>query len=337
MILRLLVTILFPFTLWSEEPPEPEYPYPKVQKHKDNLGLEKPIEVDSRGAYIYSTEKKNKNHRPPSGVERPYRVDEDGSYYYGPPKAHSPRAHKGVEAPVDTDDEGGYYYSPRVQNQKPVIHYGERPKKIETDGTFIYTAEDTPSKNTLYLRGGMFGPPDIRGSSNGARGYRDIYNDKSQFVFAVEYDWKILQEFYIKASWGFTTADGTGQFASNSLVTPRERFQFFIFPMTANLGYKFQFWDVQYLTPYFEGGPGYFGFVENRSDGKQTRFGGAPVLSMGGGLMVSLSKLIGDVNLRSDYGVTQSWFDIQYKQILGLDSRKDFSSNMITLGFALGF
>ncbi len=53
--------------------------------------------------------------------------------------------------------------------------------------------------------------------------------------------------------------------------------------------------------------------------------------------MISLTKLVGDTNLRSDYGVTQSWFDLQYKQIVGLDSRKDFSSNMITGGFALGF
>ncbi len=322
--------------IFSEEPPEPEYPYPKTQK-KSILDVEQPLRKDNRGAYIYSTEKKTRKRPPIEGVQQPYRIGSDGSYYYDTTKSEKRPPIEGVEKPIKSDDEGGYYYSPKT-NRKTTDHViGEKPLRIEADGSYVYSSDEDVTQNTFYLRGGVYGPPDIRGSSNSSRGYRDIYTNSSQFVFGLEYDWKLMNEFYVKLGWGFTSAEGSGQFATDVGFAPKERFQFFIFPTTVSLGYKFQIWTVQYVTPYLEAGPGYFGFVENRSDGKSTRFGGAPTVTASAGLMISLTKLIGDTNLRSDYGVTQSWLDLQYKQVVGLDSRKDFSSNMITGGFALGF
>ena len=110
-----------------------------------------------------------------------------------------------------------------------------------------------------------------------------------------------------------------------------------MFPNTLSLSYKAQLWNIQYLTPYFDLGAGYYTFWERRSDDKKNSFGGAPVASVAAGLLVSLSIFGSGTGMASDYGIRQTWIDLQYRQVLGLDSKKDFSSNMITGGFAVGF
>ncbi|MCJ8275822.1 MAG: hypothetical protein HRT44_11585 [Bdellovibrionales bacterium] len=93
----------------------------------------------------------------------------------------------------------------------------------------------------------------------------------------------------------------------------------------------------KYVVPYIEPGVGYYTFWERRTDGESNSFGGAPVLSAAGGLLISLNSLTSGTELSGDYGATDLWLDLQYRQVFGLDSRKDFSSNMITGGFGIGF
>jgi hypothetical protein len=105
------------------------------------------------------------------------------------------------------------------------------------------------------------------------------------------------------------------------------------------LNYKLKFSDTQIFTPYVEGGAGYFTFVEYRTDGDETNFGGAGVLAASGGLLISMNLL--DKNaaaiMYEDYGVNHLWFDFQFRRYQGLDNQKDFSSNMITGGFGFAF
>ncbi len=333
---------LFTF-LFSEEPPPSEYPYPERTVAEDSLGVEKPVRRGKNGEYYYSTDKKKKRKNPYSDVEQPSRVGSDGSYYYGngsDKKSDKIDYYEGVEEPIDQDSRGGYYYSRKKKARESTVKYGPKPAKIEKDGTYIYNMEVGETQNTFYLRGGVLGSPEIT-ASNGST-FDDIYGNSNNFVLAIEYDWILSSNLFLKLGSGFTSTEGQGRFEDGSEA--REKFQFYIFPNTLSLAYKLQIGDIQYLTPYIEGGAGYFAFIENRSDGdvfsfngETTKYGGAFVGTATAGLLISLSKFSNGTSLRTDYGATQSWIDLQYKQVFGLDKRKDFSSNMITGGFAIGF
>ena len=337
------VLLLSVAAIADEQAPQPEYPQPmerEISSETNSLGVEKHIRADKRGGYYYDTKKKNKSKKPFPGVQQPYKIDSDGAYYYSDEKKKDANIYEGVEQPIDSDSDGAYYYKRKKRKPKiPKTIYGEKPAKIEADGSYIYDREMDETRNTFYFRAGVYGPPEIQPVTAGGRDYEEVYGDSSSFVFNVEYDWLLTSNLFLKFGFGLTSVEGQGQFAggANPGVEPRENFTFFIVPTTLSAAYKFQLWDIQYLTPYVEGGAGYFGFVETRSDGDKTKFGGAPVLVAAGGLLVSMSKFMQGTSLSTEYGVTQMWLDFQFKQILGLDSRKDFTSNMITGGFAVGF
>jgi hypothetical protein len=329
-----LTLILKPIICWSETEPEPEYPYPK--KAKSNMEIEKPRVMGADGSYFYEIDENPSNIKTIDGVEAPVKVGPDGSYYYTNESPKQENDIEGVEKPIQKNKDGSYSYDLKKKSPKKI--YGEKPDHINSDGSFIYDSKKKSVSNVLYIRGGIYGPPKIKSKSSDLT-YADLYPNRASLVFQIEYDWRLGSTFFLKLGSGLTSAQGKGQFVgnTNSEFTPKESFQFYIFPTTLSLAYKFQLWDLQYLTPYVDGGVGYFSYLERRSDGKKTYFGGAPVLTASAGLLISLSIFQSGSELQNDYGATQSWIDLQYKQVIGLDSRKDFSSNMITVGFAIGF
>jgi hypothetical protein len=227
-----------------------------------------------------------------------------------------------------------------------------RPTKISDEGDYYYGAEKSdeaiyykiehlpPIKGALFLRFGTVGPYDVTGDSGAT--FQQIYSDKSSFVLVVEYErylGQLLGKWSFKLGTGLTTEEGNGRFVNDTINVPREKYTFFIMPNTALLNYKLKFSDTQLITPYVEAGGGYFTFIEYRSDGEKTNFGGAGVLAAGGGLMISMNIL--DKNaagiMYEDYGVNHLWFDLQFRRYQGLDNQKDFSSNMVTGGFGFAF
>lgn len=231
-----------------------------------------------------------------------------------------------IPKPDSTDDEGTYYYN------------GD-----SASDALYYDLDNIPNmKGAAFVRFGMMGPFDIV-SDRGDVSYEDIYTDKPSFVVYAEYE-KLLSRaggsWSLKFGTGATFEDGQGRFASAAITTiPKEKFTFLVFPNTVALNYKFRFSDTQIFTPYLEAGGSYFGFIEYRSDGDRTVFGGAPVLSGSGGLLVNMNiinKNIG-TTLYEDYGVHKMWFDFQFRQNVGLNKQKDFTSSMYTAGFGFGF
>ncbi len=342
-----LLVFVFGFFVFAEDAPEAEYPYPNQPvSSEESLNLEKPVKKDAQGTYYYGTsEEKKKKKKPYQGIEQPKKVGSDGTYYYGDSEEAVAEAYEGVEAPMDTDSDGGYYYS-RKKKDKPKAKnvYGPKPTRVSADGEYFYRDEPKTAKNTFVLRFGTLSPPEISASNNTS--YDQVYGSNSNFLIAFDYDWQLTGDLFLKLGSGFTTSQGKGQFKSteNQAREPRETFQFFIFPNTLTVSYKGAIWDSQIFTPYLEGGPGYFTFLEKRSDGdffsfdgETTKLGGAFVLSAAAGLLISTTKWTAGSGLLSDYGATQSWFDLQFKQIIGLDKRKDFTSSIITAGFAIGF
>jgi hypothetical protein len=327
--------------LVAEQSPPPESPYPEAPLTSQSLGVEQPVNTGRRGEYYYDTKKKRPVQKPFSGVEQPTRVGDDGAYYYTDELQDEPvNTIDGVEQPIDTDSDGGYYYKKEKKKQGSQVKYGPQPTQINADGSYVYDTNIGETKNTFFFRGGVQGSPAITASSGAS--FDDVYGTDDKLLFSFEYDWKLTSNLFLKLGSGITTTEGQGRFADGSLA--RERFTFFVFPNTLSVSYKFQIADIQYLTPYVEGGPGYFTFIESRNDGdlfsfdgETTKFGGAFVATAGVGLLISLSKFTSGTSLQTDYGATQSWIDLHYRQVFGLDRRKDFSSNMITGGFAIGF
>lgn len=340
-----LLCLLLSLTVFAEEKaPAAEYPYPERAVASDSLGVEAPVKKGKRGEYYYDTktEKKKKSYK---GVEQPYKVGPDGSYYYKTDSDDKKdKNYKGVEQPVDTDSDGGYYYSTDQKKSSSKVKYGPKPSRVNSDGSYMYNAElKDETENTLFLRLGMASPPSIQ-ADNGSS-FDDVYGTDSNFILTLEYDWALSKDLFIKVGSGITSTQGNGQFASGSLsIDPRETFQFFVFPNTVTFSYKFQVWNSQMVTPYIEAGPGYFTFIENRSDGnifsfngKTTKYGGAFVATASLGFLISVSSWSPGTDLVTDYGASQSWVDVQFKQVFGLDQRKDFTSNIITAGIAIGF
>jgi hypothetical protein len=226
--------------------------------------------------------------------------------------------------PESINDEGDYFYKP------------EKP----SDALYYKVDDLPPIKGAFYLRFGTIGPYDITGDSGS--NFQQMYSSDSSFVIVAEYErylGHLLGKWTLKLGTGVTSEEGNGRFVSNTSIVPLEKFNFVIFPNTALLNYKFKFSDTQILTPYLEGGAGYFTFVEYRNDGDKTTFGGAGVLAFSGGMLISMNLL--DRNAASimyeDYGVNHLWFDLQFRRYQGLDNKKDFSSNMITGGFGFAF
>lgn len=232
-----------------------------------------------------------------------------------------------IEKPAEVDeDTGDFYYHP-----------------VENTDTIHYKVDSLPPiKGAAFVRFGTIGPFDIK-SDSGNLNYKDVYSKKASVVAAFEYQ-RHLGHFGGKWSYklatGVTTESGSGRFNDPSAtLTPREKYQFIVFPNTALLNYKLNFSDRQYFTPYLEAGGGYFTFIEYRNDGDRTAFGGAPVLTAGGGLLISLDLFEKNASskLYEDYGINGMWLDLSFRQNVGLDDKKDFTSSMATGGFGFAF
>lgn len=226
--------------------------------------------------------------------------------------------------PESIDDEGIYHYK------------GEK----STDALYYKVSDLPPIKGAFYLRFGTIGPYDITGDSGTT--FQQMYSNKSSFVIVAEYErylGNLFGKWTLKLGTGLTTEEGNGRFISDPTTVPREKFNFVIFPNTVLLNYKFKFSDTQLLTPYVEGGAGYFTFIEYRTDGDKPTFGGAGVLAFSGGMLISMNLL--DKNaagiMYEDYGVNHLWFDLQFRRYQGFDDQKDFTSNMLTGGFGFAF
>ena len=232
--------------------------------------------------------------------------------------------------------------------KRPKKTHKSNPVKTNKRGEYFYGNNKSVKTNKIIsLLAGAYGPPDIESTRTGGLNYRKIYSHKEQFVFRLEFDQRLfrlesdqglLGSVFLKLASGFTSARGEGFFLNNSKnEKPKETFNFYIFPTTLSLSYKLNLWNTQYLVPYLDAGMGYFGFAEHRSDGKKTSYGGAGVSSFSFGSLIRLTRDNNGTSLLYDYGITNIWLNLQYQRVIGLDKRKDFSSDMISAGFAFGF
>ena len=244
-------------------------------------------------------------------------------YTQGPSTSSS----NSVEKPTSIDkDNGDYYYQPLEAKDAIQYEVTERP----------------PIKGAVFLRFGTIGPYQIK-SDTGNTNYKDVYTSSPSILAYVEYEKQLghfLGKWAIKLGTGVSSETAPGHFETppTSGREPKEKFSFVVMPNTAMLNYKLRFSDKQIITPYFEGGGGYFTFVEYRNDGNHTAYGGAPIAAVAGGLLISITNFDKHASsvMYEEYGITHLWFDMQVRRNQGAGS-KDFSSNMMTAGFGFAF
>lgn len=246
-------------------------------------------------------------------------------------------------------------YTRAASSSSTTLRPIEKPSSISDEGDYFYEGESAPDatyykmdhlppiSGAAYFRMGSVSSFNLQGDTG--RNYKEIYGDRPGLGVLFDYEWQLghlAGKWTFKASSGLVIGNGTGQFensSTNSSLVPKETFLFGVMPNTAILNYKLRFSDTQWFIPYVEGGAGYFTFIEYRNDGKKTAFGGAPVASAAGGILISLSIL--DRNsagtLYDDYGVTHMWLDLQARRNFGLSKQKDFSSNVFSAGFGFAF
>lgn len=218
-----------------------------------------------------------------------------------------------------------------------------KPIAIEEDGTHFYKIDTPPENRNWFFKVGMYGPFNVVNPSIN-KSYSQVYTDKPQPVLVMEYEWKLIKwlgDFGLKVGTGISFADGNGQFVDeiNKALTPKETFKFMIFPNTAVLTYHFRASDTPWFVPYVQGGGGYYTFWERRSDGDKNSFGGTPVMTAGGGLLISVNRFDSDsaITLARDYGINRFWIDLHFDRVQAFNSKKDFSANMFTAGIGMGF
>lgn len=263
------------------------------------------------------------------GDDEPQEIQKDKVYDY--------QNSQSVEAPPLEPPYTQQSQLPINQNSIP------KPQSIDEDGTHYYQIDTPQEDSNWYFKAGVYGPFNITNASTN-KTYEQVYTSKPQIVMVMEYEWKVVKwlgDLGLKLGTGISLADGKGQFIDeiNSTLTPKETYQFLIFPNTAVITYHLRIGHRPWLVPYFQGGGGYYTFWEKRSDGAESKFGGTPVVTVGGGLLLSVNAFDSDaaITLSRDYGVNRFWIDLHVDRVQAFNSQKNFSANMFTAGIGMGF
>lgn len=234
---------------------------------------------------------------------------------------------------------------PNVSTEQKVPHpFADKGLvRITRDKTYLYRTEVSKQDRASSVRLGMFDPQDLENPDTGVT-FSELYPDSEMPILLYDYEWQFWKGFG-RLGWklgtGIYAASGNGAFKSvdNAGLTPRENFTFIAFPNSISAIYRFQYWDRQPIVPFIEGGGDVFTFVEIRDDGKSPKLGAAPAAHVAGGLSFNLGFLDNTslIELDREYGINSVWLTGEFRALIGLGDKFDFSSNVINVGFLMEF
>ncbi|MGE3758509.1 MAG: hypothetical protein AB7H97_12175 [Pseudobdellovibrionaceae bacterium] len=210
--------------------------------------------------------------------------------------------------------------------------------KIKRDGSYIYRTKRSPQDRTFSFRGGQLPPPVIVGYKDMT--YEDYYGDKPMPGFFFDYEWMLTQkvgDISIQTGMGFFTVTAQGRFKKDLSRESIEKFTLFTVPLTLGLVYRMNYWNRQFIVPYFSGGGQYIGLLELRDDNKKYYAAGSAGFTGAAGLLLNISRW-GErtaFTLDSEYGVNDIWLSLEAKRIQSVKKEMDFSSNVFSLGFTV--
>lgn len=307
----------------DEEPPTPEPPYPDTPLQNKKLKANANTKIQTETPILKS-------------LESPKLIDEDGTYVFNTENQDSD------ERDVSKLDSTKI---PESAKQAPLTIL--KPAEIRTNGEYFYGFESSPHNRNASLKFGYFAAPKIRNPITNQR-FADLYTNSPIPTVFFDYEFQIngrYGELGIKVGTGVFYSTGHGTFTNtsdserSSTYIPPETFTFVMLPNSLTLQYYFRYSDKQIFIPYAGGGAGYYTFMESRDDSKAPKFGGAGVGIGRAGLQILLDGLDRDAvhNLDSDYGISHLLLNVEYSEIVGINSTYDFSSSVINAGISLDF
>ncbi|NJL24065.1 MAG: hypothetical protein HC902_02025 [Calothrix sp. SM1_5_4] len=220
--------------------------------------------------------------------------------------------------------------------------------RIAKDRTYIYRVDESEQSRAASFRIGVFNPvnlenPDMAGQEGAS--FEENYDQTDNPSVMIDYEWQSwrspLGKIGLRAGAGIYVAQGHGHFVSgiNSGLEPRELFTFVAVPLSLGAVYRMHVWHRQLFVPYAEGGGIAFAFSELRDDDKPPKFGGAPAGYYAGGLALNLSYFdkLARIQLDREYGINAVYLTVEYRGVVALSEKFDFSSDLYNAGFLMEF
>jgi hypothetical protein len=235
---------------------------------------------------------------------------------------------------------------------KPLVPHPFAEKgllRVTRDRNYLYKIDPSEQKRAASLRIGSYYPDDLENPEQAGEAgatFGENYDQTDFPALLFDYEWQMwrmpIGKLGLKLGTGAYVAQGHGHFVSavNAGLTPREIFTFVVIPANFGAIYRMHFGkNKQLFVPYGEGGGTIFGFTEFRDDSKPPRFGGAPAAYYGGGLAIDLTYFdyMSRVQLDREYGINAVYLNIEYRGIVALNNKFDFTANLFNGGFTMEF
>jgi len=258
-------------------------------------------------------------------------------------------------APAITTSSGNMKSEPifdwsKHQGQRQVPHpFAEKGLvRITKRNEYIYRVDESDQKRAASFRLGIFKPTNLENPEQAGQDgstFDDNYDQTGNPMVMFDYEWQLwktpIGKLGVKAGIGLYVAQGHGHFRAgpNSGLVPREMFTFLTFPTTGGVVYRLQWRDRQTFVPYGEGGGVLFPFGEFRDDDKPPKFGGSVGAYFAGGLAINLTSFdaLSRVQLDREYGINSVYLLAEFRAIVAITQRYDFSSTLINGGFLMEF
>jgi hypothetical protein len=236
------------------------------------------------------------------------------------------------------------------QGERQVPHpFAEKGlTRITKEGDYLYKVDESKQNRASSFKIGIFDPTNLENPEQaGQRGatFEENYDQTNNPALMFDYEWQLwrmkIGKLGLKAGTGVYIAQGNGHFVStaNENLTPREVFTFWAMPNSVGVVYRAQFYDKQLFVPYGEGGGIVFTFGEFRDDNEPPKWGGALAGYFAGGLAFNLSYFdaLSRAQLDREYGINRIYLTAEFRQIVAITQKYDFTSTLVNGGFLMEF
>lgn len=240
---------------------------------------------------------------------------------------------------VDTNMQSESRYIEHPNAEKGLI-------KIDKDKVYYYKVKESEQSKAGNFKIAIYDPVNLAGRDGVT--YDQIYDETSSPMLIYEHEWQIykkLGRLGLTAGGGFFYSAGNGQFdptSANAGLRPREKFTFFVFPVSVGVIYRAEFYDTQPIAPYAGAGIGGMLFAETRDDDQNpalgARYGASPVATGYVGAAIQLGRGARSfLDLDREYGINKVWITGEYRRYVYISGDFDFSGDAINGGLTAEF
>ncbi len=265
-----------------------------------------------------------------------------------------PRAGGSRQRPANSYSDDVIFDWSKYENATEVPHpFAEKGLiRIDKSRNYIYKVEESEQKTATAVRFGSYIPQNLEAPANdnvGSATFEDLYTQTDTPAILIDWEWQLwrspIGKFAASLGGGVYVAQGNGRFVGpvNSQavpeITPKEIFTFAVIPMSIGAVYRMQIWHKQMVVPYATGGGTIFGFAELRDDDKAPKFGGSfgAFYAAGGALNLTYFDNMSRIQLDREYGINAVYLTVEYRGILALSKKFDFSGDMLNAGFLMEY